>query len=126
MNYQQSTMTITKSLAKTILYVKDMDIQVSFYRDKLDLQVKDPVDNYKDRVWVEFVTGECTLALHLDRNKELGKDRPKLVFGVEDIETAHQILSDRGVKLSPINSRQGNVKVADGFDPEGNPFSIAQ
>jgi catechol 2,3-dioxygenase-like lactoylglutathione lyase family enzyme len=119
-------MTITKGLAKTILYVKDIDAQVRFYRDKLDLQVKDPVDNYKDKVWVEFATGECTLALHLDRNKELGKDRPKLVFSVEDIETAHQILSDRGVKLSPINSRQGNARVADGFDPEGNPFSIYQ
>jgi catechol 2,3-dioxygenase-like lactoylglutathione lyase family enzyme len=120
-------MNITKNLAKTIMYVKDMDAQVSFYRDILGLEIQYPVDidNYKEQIWVEFATGECTLALHLDRDKQLGKDRPKLVFSVEDIEIAHQILSDRGVKLSPINSRQGNVKVADGFDPEGNPFAIA-
>jgi catechol 2,3-dioxygenase-like lactoylglutathione lyase family enzyme len=121
-------MNITEGLAKTILYVKDMDAQVSFYRDMLGLQVKYPVglDSYQDQIWVELATGECTLALHFDRSKELGKDRPKLVFRVKDIETAHQILSDHGVKLSPINSRQGNARVADGFDPEGYPFSIYQ
>jgi predicted enzyme related to lactoylglutathione lyase len=121
---------ITQGLAKIILYVKDMDKQVSFYRNSLDLKVKYPegLDNYKEQIWVELVTGECTnnciIALHFDRDKQLGKDRPKLVFSVEDIEVAHQMLIDRGVKLSPINSRQGNAKVADGFDPEGNPFSI--
>ena len=118
---------ITRGLAKIILYVKDMDKQVHFYRDLLDLPVQYPkgLDDYSKQIWVEFASGECSLTLHFDSQKELA-DRPKLVFAVEDIETAHKTLTERGLKLSKINSRVGNAKVADGFDPEGNPFSIYQ
>ncbi|MGL5873185.1 MAG: VOC family protein [Xenococcaceae cyanobacterium] len=117
---------ITQSLSKTILYVKNMDAQINFYRNILELQIKYPVGlkSYSNEIWVEFATGECTLALHLDSNKQLGQDRPKLVFSVKDIETARQQLLDRGVNIGDINSRFNGVKVADGFDPEGNPFSI--
>ena len=118
---------ITQGLAKIILYVKDMDKQVHFYRNMLDLPVQYPkgLDDYSKQIWVEFASGECSLTLHFDSQKELA-DRPKLVFAVEDIETAHKTLTERGLKLSKINSRVGNAKVADGFDPEGNPFSIYQ
>lgn len=119
-------MTIIQDLGKIIVYVKDMNKQVSFYRDLLDLEVKVPanLDNYGDRVWVELGTGQCSLVFHFDPDKQLGKDRPKLVFKVADLELAHQQLSDRGVRLGQINSRAGNIRVADGCDPEGNPFSI--
>ena len=115
-----------QNLAKIILYVRDMDKQVSFYRDMLGLQVKEPVGltDYRDRIWVEWETGECSLVFHFDPQKQLGQDRPKLVFKVADINQAHQALTQQGVKLSQINSRQGNIQVADGWDPEGNPFSI--
>lgn len=118
---------ITQGLAKIILYVKDMDKQVHFYRDMLDLPVQYPkdLDDYSEQIWVEFASGGCSLTLHFDPQKELA-DRPKLVFAVEDIEQAHKTLSDRGLKLGKINSRVGNAKVADAFDPEGNPFSIYQ
>ena len=61
---------------------------------------------------------------HFDPQKQLGEDRPKLVFKVADIEAAHQVLSKQVVEFSQINSRSGNIQVADGCDPEGNPFSI--
>lgn len=119
---------ITQGLAKIILYVKDMNKQVSFYRDMLDLPVQYPesLDDYSEQIWVEFATGECSLTLHFDSQKELDKDRPKLVFSVKNIEMAHKKLTERGLKLSKINSRLNDIKVADGFDPEGNPFSIYQ
>ncbi|HEY9768679.1 MAG TPA: VOC family protein [Coleofasciculaceae cyanobacterium] len=118
---------ITQGLAKIILYVKDMDKQVHFYRDILDLLVQYPkdLDDYSQQIWVEFASGGCSLTLHFDPRKELA-DRPKLVFAVEDIEKAHQTLSARGLKLGKINSRVNNAKVADALDPEGNPFSIYQ
>lgn len=119
-------MSITQGLTKTILYVKDMDKQVHFYCNILDLTVKNPVGlhSYNDASWVEFATGECSLVLHVSRDKRLSEDRPKLAFSVKDIETAHKALTDRGAKLSDINSRVDGFKVADGFDPEGNPFCI--
>lgn len=119
-------MSITQGLAKAILYVQDMNTQARFYRDKLNLTVKDPVgvEDYNNVIWVEFETGECSLVLHLDKEKQLGKDRPKLVFSVNDIDAAHTALTERGVKLSDIRSRIPGLKVADGFDLEGNPFSI--
>lgn len=103
-----------------------MNKQVSFYRDMLGLQVKDPVGltDYRDLIWVEWETGECSLVFHFDPQKQLGKDRPKLAFKVADIEAAHQALTKQGVELSQINSRSGNIQVADGCDPKGNPFSI--
>lgn len=119
---------ITQGLAKIILYVRDMDKQVYFYRDILGLEIKEPLglNDYSDRIWVEWETGQCSLAFHLDPDKKLGKDRPKLVFKVADIQVAHKTLIERGVKLSQINYRSGNAQVADGFDPENNPFSIYQ
>ena len=115
-----------QNLAKIILYVRDMNKQVSFYRDLLGLEVKEPVGlaDYSDRVWVEWKTGECSLVFHFDPQKQMGEDRPKLVFKVADIKTAHQALTKQGIQLSQINSRSGNIQVADGCDPEGNPFSI--
>lgn len=119
-------MSIIQGLTKTIIYVKDMNTQARFYRDVLNLTVIDPtnVDDYNNVIWVEFATGECSLVLHLDKDKQLGEDRPKLAFSVDDMETAHKMLNERGAKLSEIRSRRPGLKVADGFDPEGNPFSI--
>lgn len=119
-------MSITQGLTKAILYVQDMNTQVCFYRDVLDLTVKNPagLDSYSNAIWVEFATGECSLVLHVSREKRLGVDRPKLAFRVKNIEAAHKTLTERGAKLSDINSRLDGFKVADGFDPEGNPFSI--
>lgn len=115
-----------QGLAKIILYVKDMNKQVYFYRDQLGLEIREPLrlTDYSDRIWVEWETGECSLVFHFDPQKQLGKDRPKLAFKVADIEAAHQALIKQGVELSQINSRSGGIQVADGCDPEGNPFSI--
>ena len=121
-------MSIIQGLTKTILYVQDMNKQVNFYHNVLGLEIDSPsdsnVDNFNNHIWVEFVTGECSLVLHASGDKELGKDRPKLAFSVDDIESAYKTLTARGLKLSEISDRLHNVKVADGFDPEGNPFSI--
>lgn len=121
-------MSITQGLTKAILYVKNMNKQVNFYRDILDLKVKFPsgLDNYSDQVWVELATGECTLVLHYNGEKKFGEDRSKLAFTVNDIETAYKTLTERGVELGAIRDTPPNLKVASGFDPEGNPFAIYQ
>jgi predicted enzyme related to lactoylglutathione lyase len=119
-------MSIIQGLTKTILYVKDIDTQTEFYRDKLGLTVKNKlsIDGRPDKQWVEFDTGQCTLVLHGNLETQMGKDRPKLAFSVSDIERAHHTLTQSGLKLSPIRCPSPGVKIAEGVDTEGNPFTI--
>jgi catechol 2,3-dioxygenase-like lactoylglutathione lyase family enzyme len=113
-------------LMEVILYVHDMPAQVTFYRDKLGLCVKEPqgAQDYGGIYWVEFDTGACTLVLHGGGERRMGKDAPKVVFRVGDIEAARQALLERGVPLGKVRSPAPDVYVCDGVDPEGNKFSI--
>ncbi len=49
-------MSVLAELMEVILYAHDMQAQVTFYRDKLGLSVKEPqgVQDYGDVYWVEF------------------------------------------------------------------------
>ncbi|WP_017317990.1 VOC family protein [Mastigocladopsis repens] len=119
-------MSLIQGLTKAIVYVKDIDKQVNFYRDQLGLEVKSfkSIEGRNDKQWVEFATGECTLVLHGNLETQHGKDRPKLAFHVDDFETAYHTLTERGVQLSPVRSPSPGLKIAEGLDPEGNPFTI--
>jgi predicted enzyme related to lactoylglutathione lyase len=111
---------------EVILYVEDMNSQVSFYRDKLGLQVKFPKKtvNYGKEFCVELDSGPCTLALHTGGEQRFGADAPKIVFRVGDILAARQELTDQEVEMGEIRSAAPGVWVSDGIDPEGNKFSI--
>ena len=113
-------------IMEVILYVEDMDSQVSFYRDKLGLQVKFPEEtaNYSEEFRVELDSGPCTLALHTGGKRRFGADAPKIVFRVGDILAARQELTDQEVEMGEIRSAAPGVWVSDGIDPEGNKFSI--
>jgi predicted enzyme related to lactoylglutathione lyase len=113
-------------LMEVILYVQDMGAQVRFYRDILGLEVSYPagLTDYTGQMWVTFATGACTLALHGGATGARGKDAPKIVFRVADIETARGLLCERGVDMRDIREAAPGVLTADGFDPEGNAFSI--
>ena len=119
-------MAIAGELMEVILYVQDMGAQVSFYRDKLGLQVKEPQgeSDWSGVHWVELDTGSCTLALHAGGNRRLGDDAPKIVFRVSDLPAARQELARRGVPMGQVRSPAPGVQVSDGVDPEGNRFSI--
>ena len=113
-------------LMEVILYVEDMDAQVSFYRDKLGLKVKSPPDSddYSELFWVELDCGPCTLALHAGGKRRFGDDAPKIVFNVGDILAVRQSLIDQDIPMDEIRSAAPGIWVCDGVDPEGNKFSI--
>src|SRR5262245_3977268 len=121
-------MSVVTGLLHVILYVQDMDAQVRFYRDVLELPIRFPqgLENYQNEFWVEFETGVCSLVLHGGGQKRLGQDSPKVSFSVSDIELSRAALLQRGIKIGDVRSPAPGVQVADGFDPEGNPFSIDQ
>lgn len=113
-------------IIEIILYVEDMNAQVSFYRDKFGFEIKNPagLNDYSDEFWVELDTGRCSLALHAGGKRRLGEDAPKFVFQVEDILAARQQLIDQEVEMGEIRSAAPGIWVSDGVDPEGNKFSI--
>lgn len=117
---------ITRGLIEVILYVEDMNAQVAFYRDILGLKLFFPsmVSDFKDEMWVTFDTGACTLALHGGGKRRLGKDTPKIVFGVEDIHAAREFYIQRGLALGAVRTAAPGIYVCDGIDLEGNPFSL--
>jgi predicted enzyme related to lactoylglutathione lyase len=119
-------MSALDGLAKVILYVRDMDAQVQFYRDRLGLAVKQPsrLSDYSQEFWVEFDTGACSLVLHGGGQGRLGEDSPKLAFNVHDIQATREGLVQAGVQLGAIRSPAPGIFVCDGLDPEGNRFSI--
>lgn len=114
------------SLMEIIVYAKDMEAQVRFYRDVLGFAVTFPAGkaDYSEEFWVTFDTGACVLALHGGGAQDFGANAPKFVFEVEDIQAAHQMLLDAGVKINDVREAAPGVQVADAWDPEGNAFSI--
>jgi catechol 2,3-dioxygenase-like lactoylglutathione lyase family enzyme len=119
-------MAIVGELLEVILYVQDMDAQVSFYRDVLGLQVEAPAgeQDLDGASWVALASGACTLALHVGGQRRLGDDAPKIVFLVADVSRARDELLQRGVVMGEVRSPASGVLVCDGLDPEGNKFSV--
>jgi len=113
-------------IIEVILYVNDMDVQVSFYRDNLGLTLSHPqgLDEFRGQMWVTFDTGTCLLALHGGGEGRLGLDSPKVVFEVADVAVARGELLERGVLMAEIRTAAPGILVCDGKDPEGNPFSL--
>jgi membrane protease YdiL (CAAX protease family)/catechol 2,3-dioxygenase-like lactoylglutathione lyase family enzyme len=113
-------------LMEVVLYVQDMNLMVSFYRDTLGLNVKEPeaVKDFRDFYWVMFSTGPCSLVLHAGGKRQLGEDTPKIVFRVENIHLVRDTLLEKSVQLGEIQSHTPDVLACDGHDPEGNAFSL--
>jgi predicted enzyme related to lactoylglutathione lyase len=116
-------------IIEVIVYVEDMQKQVSFYSETLGLKVSYPhqfPERWTDCHWVTFETGQCTLALHSGGLRNFGKDAPKFVFQVENVEQIREELVSKGVDVKEIFSPSLGVRVANGRDPEGNVFSLEQ
>ena len=115
-----------QGLHELILYVKDMEAQVKFYRDVLGLAVLYPagLTHYANEYWVTLNVGNCVIALHGGGQGRLGPDSPKMVFKVADIEAARLKLVSKGLPLSAVRNPAPGVYVCDGSDPEGNSLSI--
>ena len=71
-------------IMEIILYVEDINGQVSFYRDKLGFKVKTPQESadYSNEFWVELDTGSCSLASTLEASVDLGLMHRSLYFGL--------------------------------------------
>lgn len=116
-----STLTF-KRLGAVILLVSDMDKSMKFYRDVLELPVKNT-----SAEWVEFFSSGTVLALHPSKNKIRTKNSGVLVgFMVSDLESVAQKLKDKNVEFFKKPKEESFGKHAIIVDPDGHLISIAE
>jgi lactoylglutathione lyase len=111
-----------KRLGAIILLVSDMDKSIKFYRDVLELPIKNTSSE-----WVEFFSSGTVLALHPSKSKSRTKNSGVLVgFMVSNLETVAKKLKDKKVEFFKEPKEESFGKHAIIADPEGHLISIAE
>ncbi|MBW6466882.1 MAG: VOC family protein [Brevefilum sp.] len=117
---------IQAKLMQMILFVREMDRSVHFYRDVLGLEVvypQAPLEDYASEMWVEFDAGGCALALHGGAKKPT-EDSHEVIFKVEDLVQARQEILKAGIQIAEIRLLEDGAPIAEGVDPDGHRFAI--
>jgi catechol 2,3-dioxygenase-like lactoylglutathione lyase family enzyme len=103
---------------RIIIFTSNMEVMEAFYRDVLGFKIAG-----REEGWVDFDTGECSLALHAEGGKP-GNRPPKIVFHATDVAAARTLLVKRGAKMSRVVSAK-RFDMCNGKDPDGNPFQLS-
>ena len=114
-------MTFNK-IGAIILLVSDMDKSIKFYRDVLELPVKNTSPE-----WVEFFSSGTVLALHPSKSKTRTKNSGLLVgFMVSNLESVAKKLKEKNVEFFKEPKEESFGKHAIIIDPDGHLISIAE
>jgi lactoylglutathione lyase len=116
-------------ISAIILLVEDAPKLISFYRDVLELEVKQESED-----WIELSTkeGSTVLALYRKRDKKkpsngFNNGRNMLIgFNISDLDSVCKELEKRGVNFFKKPTEESFGKHAIIEDPEGNLISIAE
>ena len=116
---------IDSSTIEIILYVKNMNAEVLFYKDVLDLPLRYPkgLEDYSSQMWVEFEMGKSILALHGGSETTPQNDH-EIVFMVENVARAREMIIESGIEMGEIRPLEDGSPIVDGKDPDGHRFSI--
>jgi catechol 2,3-dioxygenase-like lactoylglutathione lyase family enzyme len=103
--------------------VSDLQRSIDWYREALGFEVEYRLDEIG---WAELTTpfGAVNVGLSQTEDQRAGGTVP--TFGVVDIDAARRHLESRGVKLDEIFDVQGMVKLMGFYDPDGNPWMLAE
>ena len=122
---QATTAPITYETTNLTISVNVSDLQrsIDWYREALGFDVEYRLDEIG---WAELTTpfGAVNVGLSQTEDQRAGGTVP--TFGVVDIEAARRHLESRGVKLDEIFDVQGMVKLMGFYDPDGNPWMLAE
>lgn len=121
-------------IVATVLFVRNLDRCLTFYRDTLKLQMKgsDPVSGaflMDDRYLLLLEVSSAADLLGSDVNtlKIEGAPRVLLAAGVADVDATYEELRANGVTLlRPPTDQPWGLRTAHFADPEGNPWEINQ
>jgi catechol 2,3-dioxygenase-like lactoylglutathione lyase family enzyme len=106
-------------LVEVVLYVREMERALRFYRDTLGLNVE-----FESPHWTTFRTGACTLALHATERREPGIAEPDPTFLVADAPAERARLKSSGVEVTELRRPISGIEVFDARDPDGNRLSF--
>ena len=123
-------MVVVESLGYVILYVRDLEASVAFYRDVVGLPFK-----LRDAGYAEFVTGETRFGL-LERTRAsdlIGREPTEgglageVLFLFEDVDAEAERLRGLGVDFlsGPVDQPWGH-RTLHFLDPEGFVVELAQ
>lgn len=116
---------VDNTVIEIILYVRNMNAEVLFYRDVLRLPLRYPkgLKDYSDEMWVEFSVGNSTLALHSGAGSE-PRDDHEIVFMVDNVAQARERIIEAGTEMGEIRPLEDGSPISEGKDPDGHRFSI--
>lgn len=110
---------LPRDIGHVMIFVKDMDRSVAFYRDTLGLPAM-----FVSECWSEFRTGGTTLALH-QADDAKGRNTG-ISFNVGNVDDTMAVLVARGVKITrEAEMVCDDVRCAAFADPEGNVVGIS-
>jgi len=128
-----SEKTATQTLAETpIEYadhltiscgVSDLDRAIDWYHDLLGFEV---IYRLEDMGWCELRTHWNGISIGLGQSEEPKVGGTTPVFGVRDIDAARAHLESNGVRDGDTQVIPDMVKLATFYDPDGNPWMLAE
>jgi catechol 2,3-dioxygenase-like lactoylglutathione lyase family enzyme len=128
-----SEQTATSSVTAPIEYadhltisigVRDLEQAIAWYREMLGFELIYKLD---DMGWCEIKTSMNGVSIGLGQNEEPKTEGTTPVFGVKDIEAARSFLESNGVRFDgETQVIPDMVKLATFYDPDGNPWMLAE
>jgi predicted enzyme related to lactoylglutathione lyase len=104
-------------------WVSDMDRAVSFYRDRLGLELR----MRHESTWAEFEAGGIRIGLHGAGGEHPTPHGGTAVFLVEDLDLARAWLEERGVVFDAhLGEVPGLARYASFEDPDGNSMQLIE
>jgi catechol 2,3-dioxygenase-like lactoylglutathione lyase family enzyme len=104
--------------------VSDLERSIEWYREALGFELVYKLDQHG---WCEVRTPweGITIGLGQTEEQKIGGTTP--TFGVKDIDAARRHLESLGVGFDGDTYEiEGMVKLTTFYDPDGNPFMLAQ
>lgn len=111
-------MSLIERIDTICLKVRDIEKSSRWYQEMLGL-----VEHYKEEHYVILKIGEGDISLTLEKGEPSGQDTAYLIFFSSILDEAHQVLSERGVKVSDIQ-KDGLNTFFELYDLDGNKSQI--
>jgi predicted enzyme related to lactoylglutathione lyase len=108
------------SISAVWLPVTDMDTSISFYRDKLGLDVVE-----QEGGWTEVTAGDQVIGLNRGESPA-GDGGAVIAFATTDIDGTVSELKERGVEFKGEISEHPWGKIAPFADPDGNILQVIE
>jgi CreA protein len=104
--------------------VTNLDAAIAWYREHLGFET---IYKLEDMGWCELRTAWNGVSIGLGQSEDPKVSGATPVFGVKDIEAARSYLEGKGVRFDgETQVIPDMVKLATFYDPDGNPWMLAE